>query len=87
MEWTTIIMALIGLFGLYLVGVFIAKPLRFFFKMSMYLLVGVLLISFVNLIGNNFGIHIPLNPFTIVTAGLLQVPGLILLLLMVVMLV
>lgn len=87
MEWTTIIMALIGLLGLYLVGVFIAKPLRLIFRMTMYLVLGGLLITFVNLISNNFGVHIPLNPFTIVTAGVLQVPGLILLLLMVAMLV
>ncbi|MEG6617123.1 pro-sigmaK processing inhibitor BofA family protein [Peptococcaceae bacterium 1198_IL3148] len=87
LEWTTILLCFIGLFGLYLVGVFVVKPLRFIFKLAMYLVLGGVLITLVNIISANFGLHIALNPFTLVTAGVLQVPGLILLLLMAYMLV
>ncbi|MTI82070.1 MAG: pro-sigmaK processing inhibitor BofA [Firmicutes bacterium] len=82
MEWTTILLALVGLLGLYLVGIFIVKPLKLIFKLVVYLVVGAFLILFVNLISSQFGIHIPLNPFTLITAGVLQVPGVILLVLM-----
>ncbi|MBM7855161.1 inhibitor of the pro-sigma K processing machinery [Desulfohalotomaculum tongense] len=82
MEWTTILLGLVGLCGLYLIGIFIVKPLKFIFKLVMYLVIGALLLIFFNLISSHFGIHIPLNPFTLITAGVLQVPGVILLLLM-----
>ncbi|MBO8138217.1 MAG: pro-sigmaK processing inhibitor BofA family protein [Desulfotomaculum sp.] len=82
MEWTTIVFGLIGLLGLYLIGLFIIKPLKFIFKLVVYLIIGAVLLIFANLICSQFGIHLPLNPFTLVTAGVLQVPGVILLLLM-----
>jgi inhibitor of the pro-sigma K processing machinery len=82
LNWTTILLCLIGLFGLYLLGVFVVRPLRFIFRLAIYLVVGGVLITVVNLISTNFGLHIALNPFTLVIAGMLQVPGLMLLLLM-----
>ena len=82
MEWTTIVPAVLGLLGLYLLVMFFVKPLRLIFKLIIYLVIGALLLTFVNLISSNFGVHIPLNPFTLITAGVLQVPGVILLLLM-----
>jgi len=36
----------------------------------------VLLIVCVNIIGNNFGIHIPINIFTVLLTSLLGLPGL-----------
>lgn len=82
MEWTTILMGLVGLFGLYLVGIFIVKPLRLIIKVTVCLAIGAILLTIVNLISSNFGMHIPINPFTLLMAGVLQVPGVILLVLM-----
>ncbi len=82
MEWTTILLALAGLFVLYFLVMFFLKPLRLIIKLAVYLVIGALLLTLVNLISANFGLHIPLNPFTLLTAGVLQVPGVILLVLM-----
>ncbi|MCL0080802.1 pro-sigmaK processing inhibitor BofA family protein [Peptococcaceae bacterium] len=82
MEWTTITIVLVGLAGLYLIGVFIIKPLKLIFKLVVWVIIGILLLIVVNLMLSYFGIYIPLNPLTIFTAGILQVPGVILLVLM-----
>ena len=82
MEWTTVLIILVGLMGLYLVGIFIVKPLKLILKLVVWLIIGVFLLIVVNLITTHFGMQIPLNPFTIFTAGILQVPGVVLLVLM-----
>lgn len=81
-EWKMIILGLLGLTGLYLVGSFLVTPLRFMFRLFAYVVVGALLLTMVNLGGSFVGFHIAVNPFTVLTAGLLQVPGVILLVLL-----
>ncbi|WP_031516377.1 pro-sigmaK processing inhibitor BofA family protein [Desulfofalx alkaliphila] len=82
MEWTTIVLGLVGLFGLYLVGIFFVRPLRLVFRALACLVVGALLLAITNVISANFGIYIPINIFTLLLAGVLQVPGVVLLVLM-----
>jgi len=79
MEWKLILLGLLGLAGLYLVGSFFVTPLRFLYRLFAYAVVGLLLLFVVNLGGSFFGFHLAINPVTILTAGVLQVPGVILL--------
>lgn len=79
MEWKTVMIGLIGLFGLYLVGTVLFKPLRFIIRLVAWALLGVVLFMAINTAFGHFGLHIPINPVTIFTAGLLQLPGVVLL--------
>ncbi len=82
MEWKLVIVALAGLFGLYLVGSAIFRPLRFLIRLAAWALLGVVLLAAINALFGQFGFHIAINPATILTAGLLQLPGVVLLVLL-----
>ena len=77
MEWKVTLMGIMGLLGLYLIGTVIIKPLKFLVRIILYIFIGILLLFLANFILGQFGLHIALNPFTILTAGLFQLPGVI----------
>lgn len=81
METKTIILSLLGLFGLYLFGTIFARPLVLIGKLGVSLVVGGLLLALVNVVCGGLGLHIAINPVTLLTAGILQVPGVLLLVL------
>ncbi|GAB6179056.1 hypothetical protein JCM14036_03750 [Desulfotomaculum defluvii] len=81
MEWKTVLLSLIGLFGLYLFGTIFARPLVLVGRLSLSLIIGGALIFLVNFVCSGLGIHIAINPFTLLTAGILQMPGIVLLVL------
>ena len=63
-----------------LAGKFILKPFRLFFRLLYNSLVGIVLLWLANLIGGAIGLYLPLNLVTILVAGFLGIPGVILLL-------
>lgn len=81
MEWKTIILSLLGLFGLYLFGTIFARPLVLIGKLGLSLVLGGILLALVNVVCGGLGVHIAINPFTLLTAGILQIPGVVLLVL------
>ncbi|MDO7788128.1 pro-sigmaK processing inhibitor BofA family protein [Desulforamulus aquiferis] len=81
MEWKTVLLSLLGLLGLYLFGTIFARPLVLIGKLGISLVVGAVLLVLVNVLCGGLGLHIAINPITLLTAGLLQVPGVILLVL------
>lgn len=81
MEWKTVVLSMFGLFGLYLFGTIFARPLVLIGKVGLSLVIGGVLLVLVNFVCGGLGIHIAINPFTLVTAGILQVPGVVLLVL------
>lgn len=81
MEWKTIILSTFGLLGLYLFGTIFARPLVLIGKLGLSLAVGGVLLVLINLVCGGLGIHIAINPITLLTAGILQVPGIVLLVL------
>lgn len=81
MEWKTLILSLLGLIGLYLFGTIFARPLVLLGKLGASLVVGGILLVLVNVVGGGLGVHIAINPFTLLTAGILQIPGVVLLVL------
>jgi inhibitor of the pro-sigma K processing machinery len=86
MEWTTVLIILGAIIGLYFIKMVVFKPIKLIFKLFIWFVIGVFLIILVNFVLGSFGIHIPLNPLTIFIAGILQIPGIILILLMNIML-
>lgn len=82
MEWKYVIIGLAGLFGLYLVGTALFRPLKFFIVLVAWSALGIVLLLAINAAFGYFGFHIAINPLTILTAGILQLPGVALLVLL-----
>nr|WP_277999048.1 pro-sigmaK processing inhibitor BofA family protein [Moorella sulfitireducens] len=66
-------------FLFYLVGSLLLKPLKLIFKIVFNSLFGLLLLWAFNFFGSYFNFLIPLNWLTVLIAGFLGLPGLILL--------
>ena len=52
------------------------KPVHFLGQGIIKLLIGALFLFFLNMLGNKFGIHIPINFVTSAISGFLGIPGL-----------
>ena len=75
-----IMVALLG--GLVLILLIVGapiKPFRFIGNIAVKLIIGALMLFFVNVFGSFIGLHIPINGVTTVVSGLLGVPGVVLL--------
>jgi inhibitor of the pro-sigma K processing machinery len=73
-----IIISILG--GLVLILLFSGapfKPARFIGQAVVKLLIGALLLFFLNTAGNSFGIHVPINFATSAVSGFLGIPGLV----------
>lgn len=81
MEWKLVLSGLIGLLFLYFLGTVFVQPLRFLLRLATCVLVGGVLLAVINFVFGYYGLHIAINPVTILTAGILQFPGVILLVL------
>lgn len=81
MEWKTVLLSMFGLFGLYLFGTIFARPLILIGRLGLSVIIGAILLMLVNFVCGGLGLHIAINPFTLLTAGILQVPGVVLLVL------
>lgn len=79
MEVKLVFWSLLGLFGLFIIGTLLVKPLRFLLRLGFHLAVGVVLLVILNLVLGQIGFNVAINPATILTAGFLQIPGVFLL--------
>ena len=79
MEWKYAFLVLIGLCGLFVAAACLAKPIKWVLRGISYVVVGTVLILLSNIALNQVGMHIALNPATVLTAGVLQIPGAVLL--------
>jgi inhibitor of the pro-sigma K processing machinery len=52
------------------------KPVRFVGQAAIKLVIGALFLFFLNVAGNRFGIHVPINFATSAVSGVLGIPGL-----------
>lgn len=71
---------LIGLTIFIILFLFVRMPaflIRFVGTSSVRIAIGLLLLVLLNVFGNAFGLHIPINFFTIVTSSLLGMAGII----------
>lgn len=81
MEWKYIFIGMAGLLGLYLVGTVLFRPLKLLIRLAAWAMLGGGLLVAINAVFGHFGFHIAINPATILTAGILQLPGVVLLVL------
>jgi inhibitor of the pro-sigma K processing machinery len=73
-----IIISILG--GLVLILLFSGAPfmpVRFIGQAVVKLLIGAILLFFLNTAGNSFGIHVPINFATSAVSGFLGIPGLV----------
>lgn len=82
MEWNILILGFLGLTGLYLVGQVVYRPLWAFLRLVISLAIGGLLLVLTNVVLSKFDLHVAVNVVTLLIAGFLQIPGIILLVLL-----
>ncbi|MBF7084171.1 pro-sigmaK processing inhibitor BofA family protein [Desulfallas sp. Bu1-1] len=80
LEWNLLVIGLAVLLGLYIVVTLFYKPLGLLVRLFVCAITGVVLLSVFNFILGYVGLHVAFNPFTVLVAGILQLPGLIMLL-------
>jgi len=72
----SLVIGIIG--GIIVLLLFFGTPLklfRFFGQGIIKILIGALLLFFLNAFGSNFGIHVPINLITAIVSGFLGIPG------------
>lgn len=77
MEPIMVISVLGGLILLLLFSGAPFKPLRMVGQAAVKLLIGALLLFFLNAAGSRYGIHVPINVATSAVSGFLGIPGLV----------
>ncbi len=87
MEWYLLALFVAVMLFFYLAVVVLYKPLRLLLNLAVSLVTGLVLLFLLNLLLGCFGMHVAVNPFTVLVAGLLQLPGVLLLLILAVWLV
>ncbi|HJV18133.1 MAG TPA: pro-sigmaK processing inhibitor BofA family protein [Bacillales bacterium] len=76
MEPIVVISILGGLILLLLFSGAPFKPIRFIGQTVIKMLIGALFLFFLNVVGNGYGIHVPINFATSAVSGFLGIPGL-----------
>lgn len=82
MKWDILILGFLGLAGLYFAGQVVYRPLWVFLRLVVSLAIGGLLLVLTNAVLSKFDLHVAVNIVTLLVAGFLQVPGVILLVLL-----
>lgn len=65
--------------AIFIIGKILFVPLKMIFKLILNSILGGILIWLINLVGITWGLHIGINVITMLTVGLLGVPGAVLL--------
>lgn len=81
-EYSVIFAYIMALGLLFLLGWILFIPIKIFFKFLFNTIIGGILLYILNVFGSFVGIGIALNPVTAIVAGLLGIPGIILMLLL-----
>jgi inhibitor of the pro-sigma K processing machinery len=74
-----LIAGLFALFLLMLLGRVVMKPIRWAIKLLLNSVVGLAILMVINYIGGPWDFTLPINIITVLTAGILGLPGIILL--------
>ncbi|NPV93119.1 MAG: pro-sigmaK processing inhibitor BofA [Firmicutes bacterium] len=74
-----LIAGLFALFLLMLLGRVVLRPVRWALKLLVNSLVGLGVLMVINYIGSPWDFTLPINIFTVLTAGILGLPGIVLL--------
>lgn len=82
LELSIILTYAVGLILLYVVGWVLLIPLKWIIRLIWNGILGGIMLFIINLVGSIWGITLAINPFSAIVAGVLGVPGVILLLLL-----
>lgn len=80
MGFGTLLAFAFGLFLIYLIGLLLVIPIKVILRLIVNGILGGILLLVFNLIGGIFGLTLAINPLSAIIAGILGVPGIILLL-------
>jgi len=78
-EWYLLLIILAGLVLFYLAAVVLYKPFKLLLSLALCAVTGVVLLWLLNLALGLVNMHVAFNPFTVLVAGIFQLPGLVLL--------
>lgn len=81
-EFNVVIAYVFGLVLLYIVGWVLVVPLKVIIKLIYNGVLGGMILILLNFVGGFVGIHIGVNPVTALIAGVLGIPGIVLLLIL-----
>lgn len=76
MNSTVVITSIVILISLLLVAGAPLNPMKWLANGAVKVVIGVLLLFFVNVFGASIGLHVPINVFTAIISGFLGIPGL-----------
>ena len=82
MNYGIVFAAFFHLILIYIVVRVMFKPIKWLVKLIVNSILALVGIMVINIIGNYFGYHLPINPVSVIGVGVLGVPGLLLLILM-----
>jgi len=68
--------------AIFIIAKILSWPFKMIIKLVLNVLLGVVLILVVNTFGAGFGLHIPFNTITALIAGILGIPGVLLLIIL-----
>ena len=72
----------VGMFGLFVATCMFIVPIKMALKLLINSIIGGIAIVVINIIGSAFGLHISLNMLTAFIAGVLGVPGVVMIIFM-----
>ncbi|MGM9924188.1 MAG: pro-sigmaK processing inhibitor BofA family protein [Bacillus sp. (in: firmicutes)] len=75
MEPVVVVSIIVGLIVILLLMGASFKPLRFIGNITVKIVIGAMLLFFLNAFGGSIGLHVPINFATAGIAGLLGIPG------------
>ncbi|MEW6107410.1 MAG: pro-sigmaK processing inhibitor BofA family protein [Bacillota bacterium] len=78
MHVATFVAYAFALFLLYVVAYILYVPLKIIVRLTYNVIIGGVVLWLVNLVGGFFGLSVAINPVTALIAGLLGIPGLVL---------
>ncbi|NMB34176.1 MAG: pro-sigmaK processing inhibitor BofA [Clostridium sp.] len=77
-EYQVILMYIVGILFLYILGKSLASPIKLIPKTILKSVLGAVILLIINFVGNFLNYNLPLNPITAFTAGVLGIPGILL---------
>ncbi|MFZ5642793.1 MAG: pro-sigmaK processing inhibitor BofA family protein [Bacillota bacterium] len=78
MEWKFAFIVLTALIVVFVLATFAIKYIKLLYHLLAYTVVGTVLILLLNIVLERVGMHIALNPATVLAVGVLKIPGVIL---------
>ncbi|NLP14348.1 MAG: pro-sigmaK processing inhibitor BofA [Clostridium sp.] len=78
-EYQVVFAYIIGIILLYFSGRFLVTPMKIAVRLIFNAVLGAISLLLINLVGSFFNYHIALNPVTAFIAGILGIPGILLL--------